>query len=88
MDGFITSVAAFTACRINPGVRDWMMFAHSSKEPGHRYVLQAMQAEPILSLDMCLGEGSGAAVAVNLLQSACALQNEMATFSEAGVSTE
>ena len=86
VDGFISSTAALVACRINPTVRDWMLFAHGSAEPGHKLVLKAMDAEPLLNLSMRLGEGSGSAVAVALLRSACALQNEMATFAEAGVS--
>lgn len=86
VDGFISSVAALIACKMNPSVHQWMMFAHSSAEPGHKLVLQSLDATPILDLSMRLGEGSGAAVAVNLLRSACALQNQMATFAEAGVS--
>lgn len=86
VDGFISTVAAFVACQINTGVRQWMLFSHNSAELGHRLVLQALSAQPLLSLGMRLGEGSGAAVAVNLLRCACALQNDMATFSEAGVS--
>ena len=86
VDGFISTVAAFAACQVNSGVRQWMLFSHDSAEPGHRLVLQALSAQPLLSLGMRLGEGSGAAVAVNLLRCACALQNDMATFAEAGVS--
>ena len=86
VDGYICSVAALVACRINPGVRQWMLFAHASPEPGHRLVLESLQAMPLLSLGMRLGEGSGAAIAVPLLRAACALQNQMATFAEAGVS--
>ncbi len=86
VDGFIASAAALAACRINPSVRQWMIFAHSSPEPGHRLVLEALHASPLVSLGMRLGEGSGSAVAVTLLRSACALQNGMATFAEAGVS--
>jgi nicotinate-nucleotide--dimethylbenzimidazole phosphoribosyltransferase len=86
IDGYISTVAAMTACRINDEVQQWMIFSHVSAEPGHQLVLQALSAEPLLALEMRLGEGSGAAIAVNLLRSACALQNEMATFAEAGVS--
>ncbi len=57
-----------------------------SAEPGHRVVLEALQAQPLLDLGMRLGEGSGAAVAVPLLRLACALHNNMATFTEAQVS--
>jgi nicotinate-nucleotide--dimethylbenzimidazole phosphoribosyltransferase len=87
VDGYICTVAALLACRLNPGVRAWMLFAHQSAEPGHRHVLRALSAVPLLDFGMRLGEGSGAAVVVPLLQSACRLHNEMATFGEAGVST-
>ena len=86
VDGFISSTAALVAARIQPGARDWMMFAHTSAEPGHRRVLAALDAQPLLQLGMRLGEGSGAATAVPLLRLACALHNNMATFAEAGVS--
>ncbi|WP_232522303.1 nicotinate-nucleotide--dimethylbenzimidazole phosphoribosyltransferase [Marinimicrobium alkaliphilum] len=86
VDGYISTAAALTACRINPGVRAWLLFGHQSAEPGHRLMLRYMEAEPLLSLGMRLGEGSGAALAVPLIQSALALHREMATFAEAGVS--
>jgi nicotinate-nucleotide--dimethylbenzimidazole phosphoribosyltransferase len=86
VDGYICGAAALLACRLNPGVRAWLLFAHRSAEPGHRHLLAALSAEPLLDLGMRLGEGSGAAVAVPLLRSACRLHNEMATFAEAGVS--
>lgn len=85
VDGFITSVAALLACRMQPRVRDWMLFAHRSAEPGHTLVLEALEARGLLDLGMRLGEGSGAAVAVPLLRMACALHAGMATFAEAGV---
>ena len=86
VDGFITSVAALVAERLCPGASRWMLFSHASAEPGHRTVLQSLEAEPLLDLGMRLGEGSGAASSVPLLRLACALHNEMATFAEAGVS--
>ncbi|WP_394236401.1 nicotinate-nucleotide--dimethylbenzimidazole phosphoribosyltransferase [Pseudomonas anguilliseptica] len=85
VDGFICSVAALMAVRMNPACRDWLLFAHSGAEPGHRRVLKALQAEPLLDLGLRLGEGSGAALAVPLLQLACSLHNDMATFAEAAV---
>lgn len=85
VDGFIASVAALYAARATPGAADWYFHAHESAEPGHAHVLRALEARPLLSLGMRLGEGSGAAVAVPLLRLACALHNEMATFAEAGV---
>tara|TARA_R110002072_G_scaffold4245_6_gene30030 strand:+ start:42282 stop:43322 length:1041 start_codon:yes stop_codon:yes gene_type:complete len=87
VDGYICTAAALLACRLNPGSRAWMLFAHESAEPGHRHLLRALDASPLLNFGMRLGEGSGAAIAVPLLQSACRLHNEMATFAEAGVST-
>lgn len=85
VDGFIATTAALAAVRINPGVADWLIFAHRSAEPGHARVLAALDADPLLDLGMYLGEGSGAAVAVPLLRLACALHAGMATFAQAGV---
>lgn len=86
VDGFISSAAALAAVRVRPGIEAWLIYAHASAEPGHRAILEALSAKPLLDLKMRLGEGSGAAVAVPLLRMACALHNEMATFAEAGVS--
>lgn len=85
VDGFICSVAALVAVRINPSCRPWLFFGHRGAEPGHRYVLETLQAEPLLELGLRLGEGSGAALAVPLLRLACELHNGMATFAEAAV---
>jgi len=85
VDGFIASTAALAALRLNPGLADWLVFAHRSAEPGHAAVLEEADARPLLDLDMRLGEGSGAAVAVALLRQAAALHNRMATFEEAGI---
>lgn len=87
VDGFISTAAALAAVRINPGVRDWLLFSHRSEEAGHGLILQNMAARPLLDFGMRLGEGSGAALAAPLLVSACALQSEMATFAEANVSS-
>ncbi|MCQ8119641.1 nicotinate-nucleotide--dimethylbenzimidazole phosphoribosyltransferase [Methylomonas rosea] len=87
IDGFISSVAALLARDINPGCVDWFFYGHCSAERGHARVLQALNARPLLNLEMRLGEGSGAVLAVPLLQMACHLHNEMATFSQAQVST-
>jgi len=86
VDGYIVSVAALLGVRQQPALRDWLLFAHRSAEPGHATVLEAMDAKPLLDLGMCLGEGSGAAVAAPLLRAACALHNGMASFADAGVS--
>ncbi|MFP4076441.1 MAG: nicotinate-nucleotide--dimethylbenzimidazole phosphoribosyltransferase, partial [Halochromatium sp.] len=85
IDGFISSAAALVATRICPGAADWMLLAHASAEPGHRAMVEAIGARPLLDLGMRLGEGSGAATAVPLLRLACALHAQMATFAEAGV---
>ncbi|MDO1527747.1 nicotinate-nucleotide--dimethylbenzimidazole phosphoribosyltransferase [Fulvimonas sp. R45] len=86
VDGFIATAAALAAVRIQPGVRDWLLFAHRSHERGHARLLDALHATPLLDLGLRLGEGSGAAAAVPLLRLACALHNGMATFAQAGVS--
>jgi nicotinate-nucleotide--dimethylbenzimidazole phosphoribosyltransferase len=86
VDGFISTSAALCATRMCAGSAAWLLFSHTSAEPGHAAMLRALDAEPLLDLGMRLGEGSGAAVAVPLLRQACALHGEMATFAEAGVS--
>ncbi len=86
VDGYICTAAAMSAVRINPSIRPWLFFSHSSAEPGHSRLLAKMEAEPLLNLDMRLGEGSGAALALPILQAACRLHNEMASFDDAGVS--
>ena len=88
VDGYIASVAALAAVKINPSSRAWLHFSHCSAEPGHVAVLKALDARTVLDLGMRLGEASGAAVAVPLFRMACALHNEMATFEEADVSSE
>jgi len=85
VDGFICSVAALVAVRLNPGCREWLLFGHRGAEPGHRHVLETLGAEPLLDLGLRLGEGSGAALAVPLLRLACDLHGQMATFAEAAV---
>jgi nicotinate-nucleotide--dimethylbenzimidazole phosphoribosyltransferase len=85
VDGFIVTAAVLAACRVQPAVRDWLLFAHRSAEPGHGRLLQALDADPLLALDLRLGEGSGALTALPLLRLACALHNGMATFDQAGV---
>jgi len=86
VDGFISSVAALCAIRMNPKVRDWMLFGHQSAEYGHRRILQELNAEPILKMNLRLGEGSGAGTALSLVKMACVLHNQMATFAQAAVS--
>ncbi|MDD9316971.1 nicotinate-nucleotide--dimethylbenzimidazole phosphoribosyltransferase [Acinetobacter lactucae] len=86
VDGFISSVAALCAVRMNPKVRDWMIFGHQSAEYGHQRILQELNAEPILKMNLRLGEGSGAGTALSLVKMACVLHNQMATFEQAAVS--
>ena len=86
VDGFITGSAALLAARLCPASPDWFFYAHNSAEPGHALILAALEARPLLQLGLRLGEASGAAAAVPLLRMAVSLHNEMATFSEAGVS--
>ena len=88
VDGFIASVAALLAVKINPEVQAWFFYAHRSQEKGHQLVLEQLQARPLLDLNMRLGEASGAVAAVPLLQMACKLHNEMATFAQAEITTQ
>lgn len=88
VDGFITSAAVLVASRLQPAVLQRCVFAHRSGERGHALMLAQMQAEPLLDLGLRLGEGSGAALAWPLLQSACAVLAEMASFESAGVATQ
>lgn len=86
VDGYIASVAALCAQRVQAGAAAWFFYGHQSAEPGHRLVMENIAQRPLLQLGMRLGEGSGAAVAVPILRLACALHNQMATFAEASVS--
>jgi nicotinate-nucleotide--dimethylbenzimidazole phosphoribosyltransferase len=85
LDGFVTAAAALVAARIDPGVRDYFVASHLSPEPGHALVLADLGLRPLLDLGLRLGEGSGAALALPILQSALALLADMATFEQAGV---
>ena len=85
VDGFICTVAAMVAVRMNPDCREWLIFSHRGAEQGHRHVLESLQAAPLLDLGLRLGEGSGAALAVPLMRLACDLHGQMATFAEAAV---
>ena len=86
IDGFISTAAALLAVALNSSTRDWMLFAHTSAEPAHQLALESLKAKPLLNLGMRLGEGSGAAIALPLIQNALELHCQMATFSSAGVS--
>jgi nicotinate-nucleotide--dimethylbenzimidazole phosphoribosyltransferase len=85
LDGFITSAAALVAARIAPAAVGAMLASHRSTEPGHAIVLDALGLEPMLDLGLRLGEGSGAALALPILEASVAILNEMATFADAGV---
>ena len=86
VDGFIATAAAAVAEKIHPGVFDHLFFSHRSAEGGHALVLDHFKLRPILDLDMRLGEGTGAALAMNVIDSALDLLHNMATFEGAGVS--
>jgi nicotinate-nucleotide--dimethylbenzimidazole phosphoribosyltransferase len=86
VDGFICGAAALTAARVAPDFLDYAVFCHASAEAGHRAQLDALNASPLVSLDLRLGEGTGAALAWPLVNAACAFLNEMASFESAGVS--
>ena len=86
VDGFIASSAVLVAARLAPPVLQRCVFAHRSDERGHARLLQLLGAEPLLDMALRVGEGSGAALAWPLLESACRILNEMASFESAGVS--
>ncbi len=79
--------AALALVRLDPGFRHGLVFAHRSAEPGHDHILTALDAVPLLDLGMRLGEASGALTAFSLLEAACAVHRDMATFASAGVPT-
>ena len=88
VDGFIATSAVLVAARLQPAVLQRCVFAHCSNEAGHALLLQRLDAQPLLRLGLRLGEGSGAALAWPLLQSACCILAEMASFESAGVSRQ
>jgi nicotinate-nucleotide--dimethylbenzimidazole phosphoribosyltransferase len=86
IDGFISTAGALIASELHPSVRDYIFAAHQSVEIGHRFMLERIGARPILDLDFRLGEGTGAALAMGLIEAGVKVLNEMATFEQAGVS--
>jgi nicotinate-nucleotide--dimethylbenzimidazole phosphoribosyltransferase len=86
VDGFISTAAAALAFAIEPSTRGYFFAGHQSEEPGHKVLLEYLGLKPILSLSMRLGEGTGAVLAMPMIESAMCLYNEMATFASAGVS--
>jgi len=87
IDGFIATAAYVAAWKMHPAVRDYAFFAHGSAEPGHKIILNHLGVRPILDLDMRLGEGTGAALAIPILRAAAAMYTDMASFSQAGVTS-
>lgn len=85
IDGFICTAAAMLAYQLNNNARDYMIFAHCSGEQGHQKMLTWLEATPLLNLDLRLGEGSGAALSLPLIQAAVAFYNDMASFEQAEV---
>ncbi len=86
IDGFISTAGALIAYCIKPEVKDYMLAAHNSVEIGHKAILDKMGLRPILDLDLRLGEGTGAALAMIMIEAGLKIYKEMATFGEAGVS--
>ena len=85
IDGFISTAGALIASELHPSVRDYIFAAHQSMEIGHRVMLERIGVEPILDLHLRLGEGTGAALAMGLIESGVKIMKEMATFEQAGV---
>ncbi|MBQ6965196.1 MAG: nicotinate-nucleotide--dimethylbenzimidazole phosphoribosyltransferase [Bacteroidaceae bacterium] len=85
VDGFIMTACAMSACRLYPEAKDYMIFGHCGDESGHRRMLEALHAEPLLSLGMRLGEGTGALCAFPIIDSAVRMMNEMNNFDHANI---
>jgi nicotinate-nucleotide--dimethylbenzimidazole phosphoribosyltransferase len=86
LDGYPTTAAALIAAAFAPSARDYMLASHLSAEPGHRLALEHLSLRPVLDLEMRLGEGTGAALAMTILDAALSIPRSMATFDAAGVS--
>ena len=86
IDGFISTAGALIASELHPNVRDYLFAAHQSVETGHSYMLERIGVRPILDLDLRLGEGTGAALAMTMIEAGVKIMKEMATFEDAGVS--
>jgi nicotinate-nucleotide--dimethylbenzimidazole phosphoribosyltransferase len=86
IDGFISGAAALIAASLSPEVKPYLIASHQSVERGHRIILEHLDLKPLLNLDLRLGEGTGAALGIFLVESSLMILNEMATFAEAGVS--
>ena len=88
IDGFISAVAALIAVRINPIVEEYLITSHASKEIGYKIIIDELGLEPMLNLDMRLGEGSGCPIAFSVVEASCAVMNNMATFEEADINDD
>lgn len=86
VDGFISGAAALLAYELEPKVKDYLIASHCSVEAGHRVILDWIGIKPLLNLNLRLGEGTGAALGINLVEAGCKILSEMATFADAGVS--
>jgi nicotinate-nucleotide--dimethylbenzimidazole phosphoribosyltransferase len=86
IDGFISGAAALIAASLSPKVKPYLIASHQSVEQGHRGLLEYLHLKPLMNLDLRLGEGTGAALGIFLVEASLKILNEMATFSEAGVS--
>jgi len=86
IDGFISGAAALIATSLSPQVKPYLIASHQSVEPGHKIILEHLGLKPLLNLDLRLGEGTGAALGIFLVEASLNILNEMATFAEAGVS--
>ena len=88
VDGFISTAGALIAYKIEPFVKDYLIFAHRSVEPGHKYMQEVLGCQkPLLDLNLRLGEGTGAALAMNVVEASAAVLTEVATFEEAAVAS-
>jgi nicotinate-nucleotide--dimethylbenzimidazole phosphoribosyltransferase len=87
VDGLISTAGALIACVLEPASAQYMIAAHRSVERGHRAALRYLDKEPLLDLDLRLGEGTGAALAMHLVEAAVRILTEVASFDEAAVST-
>lgn len=86
LDGFIATAGALVAAALAPAAADYLIAAHRSVEPGHQTVLDFLKLKPLMNLNLRLGEGTGAALGMLLLEAGLKIYREMATFDEAGVS--